>query len=553
MSSLLGAGISNVVTLLTRWMLTPPSLPDLARGRFDDYGRWESRSQRYDVFWSFYSNTAYQNSHAWSSQFKTLYGLYRYTRGCYNPLFRLGELWSRAIWPGKLEHRQLAGRVIQSAAPILTDSEEIREAIGKLWKDSDFQSSKDTISRLGAVMGDVGFKVEDDTKNGQVRIVPVHPGTIRWIKMDRQRRVLAYELWEYRWDPRYNPKTMDPRSPGAGEQAVLYIEKAELLDPDGRGGVRYQTFLNYLPHGWDGNPEEWVVEDYPEIPFVLHAQMPWIPGYYWGLSEYQAALTKCVEVDDLGSKHHDQIRKASDPKWFLAGVQRPRNETELMGADPSTQNPQPGRQELPFLYGSMGATAVPMVFPLDNQFVSVETQNQLHAIEQDYPELRYDAARISGDASAKALREIRKTAEQKVHSRRSGYDNDLVKAHKIALAIGGQRGYPGYNTGGLGWAAYADGGLDHTIGDRTVFLLDPLDRIEEEDALYSAWQKAKLAGVPDKVIMERLDWSPAEIQSYLDSQKEEQQQALDQQVKLTSAATPAPTSKNSGSSTDQSS
>jgi hypothetical protein len=160
------------------------------------------------------------------------------------------------------------------------------------------------------------------------------------------------------------------------------------------------------------------------------------------------------------------------------------------------------------------------------------------ALEKDYPELRYDSARAAGDASAKALREVRKSAEAKVHDRRSGYDEALERVQKMALAIGGINGYPGFESFKDG--QYFGEELDHEIGERSVFLMDPLDRIEEEQALATCWQTFKLAGWPDEVLMERFDFSPEEMLSFTAAAEAEKQKALDQQVALAQAK-PAPT------------
>jgi hypothetical protein len=266
-----------------------------------------------------------------------------------------------------------------------------------------------------------------------------------------------------------------------------------------------------------------------------------IPDYSWGWSEYQGALTKAREADHVASNLHSQIRKASDPRFLMAGVQppSPRN-LAITGETPSRGNPQPADQEVAFVYGGTGATAVPLLFPMDVQFTSMEIQNQVASLEKDYPELRYDSARVAGDASAKALREVRKTAEAKVHARRVGYDNALVRAQMMALSIGGFRNYPGYEAFDLG--SFDAGKLDHSIGERTVFLMDPLDRIEEETAFWQGATIAKSAGVPLIIYLRRAGWSDIEIQEYQDALKEQQAQAVAQQQAMT-AAQPPPTNQ----------
>jgi hypothetical protein len=67
--------------------------------------------------------------------------------------------------------------------------------------------------------------------------------------------------------------------------------------------------------------------------------------------------------------------------------------------------------------------------------------------------------------------------------RRAGYDSALMRAHQMAVAIGGMRGYVGYQ--GFSLDSYRAGALEHSIGDRPVFAIDPLDRIEEDTAFWT--------------------------------------------------------------------
>lgn len=534
---------------LSKQLLTPPSLPALYFSQFQEWGRWEARRQRYDFNWAWWSNSVYDSAHLWSGQFKTIYDLYKYTRGTYNPMFRLGEFWATTLWGGHLRVEKQGGRVVQSAIPIITDDDAIRVAIGQLWKDSRWQVEKNIFARYGSVMGDACAKIEDSPEEGKVRIVPVNPQTLRWIQQDVHGRVLAYELWEPRWDPEYNAATSSVLTPGVGQQTVLYVERARLEGND----VIFETFRNSQPYNWkpkespalepykwNGSAAKWS-KPYGFIPLMLHPHIQMHTGYYWGASEYQTAWRKAIELDDLSSKQHDNIRMASNPKWFLAGVNAPRNLNKtvtIQGNDPSESNTGPGRAEEPFFYAGLGSTAVPMVFPIDNQFVSIEIQNQLNSLEKDYPELRYDSARVSGDASAKALREVRKSAEAKVHDRRSGYDSALISLQRMAIAMGGQAGYPGYEPFKEG--AYLSGQVDHEIGERSVFLMDPLDRIEEEQALFTAWQTAKLAGWPTSVLMTRFDFSPDEVKSFEDAEQKERDTAVEHETNMAAAAPKPP-------------
>lgn len=509
-------------------MITPPQSPGLEFGGghgLDDFGSHWYRMGRYNLFWACYINSAYDDCHSWSQRYKGDYGLYQYTRGAYNPLFRLGEFWGNHTWGGRLKAELVNGRVTDSAIPILTQDEDIRGAIARVWRDSNWQTNKDLSARVGAIKGDIAFKVEDDREAGKVRICPVDPSTITWVNLDRQGNCDGYMLEERRLDPRDVNERLREMAPGTVvplEQTVRYTEK---VWREG-GTIRFETYLGDSLYPWNGETATWEV-DYGFVPFVLNPHFKVYPDYPWGFSEYQCGLAKARECDDIGSKLHDQIRKAADPKWFIAGATVPSTRgLKVSGAVASGNNTEPGRQELPFIYGGVGATAMPMVFSLDIQFTSMEIQNQIAALEKDYPELRYDSARVSGDASAKALREARKTAEAKVHIRRAGYDNAHKRSLQMAVAIGGFRGYDGYDSYGL--ESYEGGDLEFEIGDRSVFLLDPLDRLEEETAFVNAMEIAKRGGMPAVTFLRRMDWSESQIAEFLRDQAAEDKRIVNQ-------------------------
>src|SRR5512140_653780 len=88
-----------------------------------DYGDFDGRKMRYTLYWSYYENSAYRNIHKWAHQFKSTYGLYKYTRSIYNPAYRLGEFWKAHLWGGTLDVNAGDGVSVPSALPIITDNQ----------------------------------------------------------------------------------------------------------------------------------------------------------------------------------------------------------------------------------------------------------------------------------------------------------------------------------------------------------------------------------------------------------------------------------------------
>jgi hypothetical protein len=164
------------------------------------------------------------------------------------------------------------------------------------------------------------------------------------------------------------------------------------------------------------------------------------------------------------------------------------------------------------LYGPLGATATPMVFPLDIAGTNARIDALHSKLRRDYPELEADVATSAGDASGRALRVARQRAETKVYLRRSTYDSALASAQMMAVAIGGLRKLKGFQ--GFGLDSFGAGDLDHRIGPRPVFAVDTLDEIEEQQAFWTAAKAAGDAGYPLELYLKDQGWTDKKIAAY---------------------------------------
>lgn len=458
-----------------------------------------ARRLRYAMFWAFYENTSYRHIHSWARKYKADFGLYRYIRNIYNPAYRLGEFWKIFLMGGALDPAAGDGKEKPSALPIVTENEALRGAIGKVWRWSNWQLQKDILTLYGPVLGDVALKVVDDAERRKVYLEVVHPITLSALDLDAFGNVKGYTIEELRDDPR----------PNRSGRTVVYSEVADR--PDSRN-VRYRTYLDGKPYKWDGISEEWEAP-YGFVPMVTiqHINV----GFAWGWSELHAARPKIQEVDDLASKQHDQIRKLIDAPWLFVGVDKPKKEPMTAETGAERGRPSPGREEIPALYGPIGADAKPLVAPLDIAATSEEIQAVLEELERDYPELQMDIWTVSGDVSGRALRTARQRAEAKVNQRRGNYDDGVVRAQQMAVAIGGMRGYaPEFAPFGLD--SYITGSLDHAIGERPVFAVDPLDDTEIDQVFWSAAKTATESGMPLIAYLREAGWTEERIQKILD-------------------------------------
>jgi len=489
---------------------------------FNPWNRWRSRCSRYDLHWALYQNNAYRDwVHLWSAYFKTTYGLYKHVRHLYNPAYRLGEFWAGHLMGGLLDPEAGDGESRPSALPILADNQAIRPAIARLWRDSNWQVNKDVFTRWGAVLGDVALKVVDDTARGQVRLEVVHPGHLEDVEFDVMGNVRAYLLRRWEEDPatvaiQDLPVLADPQDRG---RAVLYHERAYR---DGEQVV-YQTYKDGKPYAWNGEAAEWS-EPYGFTPMVLvnHEAI----GLRWGQCAWHAGLSRFVEIDDQASTLGDQNRKALKAPMLIAGAKGPA-ELKQGGVDRSRMtyaqdavNPEPERTEQGFLYSPSTETkAHSLLAPMDVSAIIEHIRDLQSDVEKNYPELLADTGNLGGTVTAEAVRNARQRASSKVQARRVGYDDGLRRAHQMAVAIGGHRGYPGYE--GFGLESYALGALDHQVGQRPVFEVDPKDSIEEDQAFWTAAGLAGKAGVPLPLYLERNGWSKEDLAALADAKAAE--------------------------------
>jgi hypothetical protein len=463
-------------------MMSAPSQDD------DQFGDFESRRLRYAILWSFFENTAYDNIHSWAVGYKTQNGLYKYTRDIYSPAQRIASFARDHIWGGSLDRD--AGP--EGCLPIETDNERLRPAIAQLWTWSNWSIAKDIVTLQGAVMGDAILRVVDDVD--KVYLEQIHPGAISRLETDAFGNIKGYCIEERR----LHPET---------DKLVDYRETAERGEGE---EVIFKTYAGKSLYAWNGYAAEWS-EPYGFIPMV-HIKHNNV-GLDWGQSEYHGAYSKINEANDQGSMLSDQIRKTINPKWLFSGVKAGTtgSGTPRVSTTPTVTHPQPGREQSDALYSdNPDAKAQALVAPLDIEGALANISKIIEAIEAEYPELKFDDLRTRGELSGVALRIARQPIETKVNQRRGNYDNALARAQQMAVAIGGFRGlFPGF-----GLDSFARGELDHSIGSRPVFSVDPLQELEESRAFWEAAGLATTAGARLDSFLRDMGWSEERIAKF---------------------------------------
>ncbi len=456
----------------------------------DDFESFGARKVRYEILWAAYENTLYRNLHTWAQAYRKQYQLYSYIRNIYNPTYRLVEFYRTMIWGGLLDaEAKKAG-----AIPIDTKIDALRPALVQLWRDSNWAVNKDIVTMQGAALGDIGIRVVDDPRREQVRLELVHPATIKNIVCENG-IIKAYSIEEERENPE-NGKD------------VTYLETCERGEGE---SVIFKTFANGKPYAWYEAGPEWV-ENYGFIPLAViqHNNV----GLGWGWAESHTLRSKINEIDDQASMLHDYIRKAVNPQWASFGTkpQKDGSDVRAARATATTDRREPGREETPILHFPLGGSIQPMVTPgVQVSESAQEIQNLLQEIERDYPELQHDI--WSADAvSGKAMIEARQRVEAKVNQRRQCYDSVLARCQQMAVAIGGEKSYKGYD--GFNLQSYRAGKLDHSIAERPVFSTDPTSELERKKLLWEIVALANQASIAPETVLRDAGWTDKQLEDY---------------------------------------
>lgn len=425
-----------------------------------NYADESSRLLRYAVFEQYLNGNPYDKDVAkWANKYKADHGLYEYTRPIANPILELVEFYETHIWGGWLDPE--AGDSVESALPIVTEVEALREHIAQLWQWSNWIIERDNVARDGAGLGDAFIQVIDDVDHKKVHIKIVHPSKVRELVKDQYGNIKAYKISYMRTDDK--------------EGSTNEVEYTETAERDG-DNVVYKLFKNGSPHPWD-NAEfaEWS-EPYGFIPMVhiMHRSTP----YGWGAAEVYSRLALVREVDDQRSLLSDQIRKVINPVQVIKGETANGFEASQF-SDPTSANPQIMREQIPMIFLANSDSSIdPMVSDLDIDAVlrSLEALNK--KFENSYPEISLTRIMDMAQASGVTVRRLQAPAERKVQKRRDVYDAGLIKVMQMALSIGGYRGL----FKGITLDSYANGGLDFSIGKRPVFATDPMDDMDIKKA-----------------------------------------------------------------------
>ena len=439
---------------------------------WDDYA---ARLFRYALFDAYANNNAYDAVTRFSGRLKETAKLYRHVRGIYNPVSRLEESYVDKLYGGTLDFDTLEGGAVPLVFADEASAGLLRDAIRNIWLWSNIRLQKDLYVRTGVRLGDVALKVVDEPDKRKVRIEVLHPGKIRDVTLDAVRNVKAITI-EYE------------RDDAATGKPYIYTETID--------GDEFRTYKDGEPYAYyeDGQGERVAAwrNPYGFVPVVLVQHRS--TGMTWGMNAFHAQIGKINEVNDAASVLGDAVRKSVTPMLRAIGFQP----NAKISFDTTA------RDEMIVLYGPEGSAIEPLAPSVDIAAAGANIDRLLLELERDLPELALHRLREGGNLTAPGVRAAYADAIGRYRSAMSVYDDGLIRAQKMALSIGGFRGYDGFK--GITLDSYARGELEHFIRERAV-VDDVLSRQERIAAL----QALPLEPPKARLILQELGYSAQQI------------------------------------------
>ena len=439
--------------------------PSLASAR----AQFSAQQNAYNWRWSYYNNSIFDNLGAWNL-YKSSNRLYRFTESIYNPAARLANFYVGSVYPGRLS----VAKDTKSAIPLNEETPDaLRTAIGQLYQWSNWQENKAVFVRYGCVLGDVLTEVVDDTERQNVTLQNVWPGLVADLELDPTGNVKMYVL-EYdafdEDDKQYKyRKTVDSAS--------------FKFEHDDKVVQQYPNPYGFVPATWTRHRNEGADHGSPAMRHT----------------------NKWDKLNSLASHAHDQVHKVFAAPVLVAGDGSFTNLDNSNTAKAGTAEDNPRLQEsVKILKGPAGATIDVAALPTSDALLYIESL--IGEIEHDHPELTFysqlrDMSQVTGPAASRLMGDV----QALLADAQATYDQQLIKAIQMAVAIGGwrlqerawtfgtrqQQAFAGFNLD-----SYKAGDLDFMIDERELLPLTELEKMEIESKKIGLKQAEKELNTP---------------------------------------------------------
>ena len=427
-----------------------------------------------------------------------------------NPAFRTVEFYPASLWPGALP----------DALPIKSENAALEEPIQQIWKWSNWSAHKQVVARDLALYGDMFLKAAATDNQQRVYLQRIEPeyvtdfdtderGFIQWCRIDvplsrrhrdgMQEWYWHTEVWDtpnnlYRvWEQQHNPTTPTEQ---LGTPKVT------------------QTIASF---GIDFVP-------------IVHAKFADM-GEKRGMSSLMPALDKIDEANRQATRLSQMLFRHNAVTWALKANSmdasgRPLPAPRLPGEDEQGAQESTtvtlGDDRMLKLPGM--SDIVPLVPQIDYGSALATLQDHMREVEQDLPELVAYRMMQNTDLSGRAVRLMLGPAIKRLEEARGNAEAALVRAHQMALTIGGNLGLFG-NLGG----DFDSGAFEHGFEERDILPTDDLESAQTAQANATALSAMVAAGVPVEIgMMEIYGWTEEQAATFTQQRTEaiKREQAL---------------------------
>ena len=458
--------------------------PSLSTSGFES-----TRLQRYGRAWGFYTNEVYNDLSAYlASTYPAGSQIYKYTKGLRNPIPAWVDFYVTNVWGGQLDLDAGNGQEKPSALPIVTDNDNLRPAIAKLWQWSNWNAKRNLATTYSSALGDTFIVVVDSPSAAKAYMQVRRPSEFTEIDWDDFGHVKRCVI-EYKTDD---------------DDGRAYDFKQVIEHPAVWGGkfTRYTTYRDGKLYAYPENVQDGQKTAQWEVPYdfvpVVHVPFKDI-GEGWGALGYSATIPKIDAANSLASLLNSQIGKTVNPAYVAFGVQS--GNITVGGSDE-------GQDEIPILYipkPPSEASLQPLITQIDLPGALALLDAQLANIAQDLPELRMSEAMrsgLSGEALGRAFADV----AARIGAVRGNHDSGLVRAHQMAIAIAGASKYDKAFSG-FDMNSFKSGLLDHGIGDRPILPTSSSEKVDTRGKQWVQVGQAVTAGMPlETALREIMGW-----------------------------------------------
>lgn len=463
------------------------------------------RQAYFNLLWSYYKNSAFDNLSAWAS-YRSNFQLYRNIRPIYNPTRRVVNFYVAQVYPGVLsEDATKLPDGVQLAIPLSEDTDDkLKMAIAQFWQWSNWQANNKLMVRYGGATGSCLVELFDDVQRGKVSTRVQWPGLLAAQSIEGGSSLVLDDVGNVKF---YALEWTAIDSEG---QDFTYRKE---VSPES-----FRYFRDDVPFVPDGAEASEIENPYGFVPAVWCKHID--EGDDFGCPAVAGSISKIDELNGLASHTHDQVDILIDSPGVIASggsvgrLEQQAADRKTAAADEfsavNATKEKPTKRML--LKGPADTKWVPLTGNLEPDKVVPIIDRLLTEIEHDFPELgMYQELRkmssVTGPGAARMMGDV----YSRVLEVSGNYDQQSIKLFQMAVAIGGFR----YSEGKNGWAnkndqqakfapfnieSYQKGDLNMAIMPRPLIAMTEADTIELTGSRLDNAKKAQGIFSDDKIL-----------------------------------------------------